>query len=1061
MTALAAFIIIILYLTDFKMKRLFTNHYALLIILGLAVKLAATFIQFGFDTDIICFKSWSEAVFAGGFGKFYTSATFTDYPPGYMYILYVVGAIRAFLDLPYDSTAFTLLVKLPAIIFDIAIGMFIYFAAAKKTKANYAFFLGLAFVLNPAVIVDSSVWGQVDSSYTLFVLASVYFLAESKQLASFLLFTAAVLIKPQALIFTPVFIFSAVDKLLKNHFNKRSVTIFLRDAALSVLLLFLGVLPFAPKFDFTPVIKQYGETLSSYSYATVNAYNFYAFIGANWKPAETPFMFLTFSMWGIIFIDVIVILGFYLLMRNRSKANYFFMAALFNILTFMFSIKMHERYVYPVMALLLMAYVYKREKKFLLLFAGFSMTLFINCVDILNVFSRSSHGDYSVIALSMPFVSLVNLVLTGIAIYTAFSSFKRPSQTPANILDNPVPADHVPADVTPAAFAPTNPDEVPEYVNTSHNFLGIPDAPDPSDKVYELEDNAPLPKMERLDYILLAVVTVIYAIVAFTNLGDTKFPQTLWKPVNGQEAVVDFGEPKMIAHFVFLNGPKNDERLELYTSNDNIDFKFDQEVKCDAVFTWGSVMFNKTTRYVKIVSRSGSLMLLEAGFKGIEREVIPIRAMSGTALELFDEQALIPTDQKDSYMNNMYFDEIYHGRTAFEFLNAMSVYEWTHPPMGKNIIAMGIKLFGMTPFGWRFAGTLFGVFMVPVFYIFAKKMFGKAYWALFATLLFTFDFMHFVQTRLTTIDTYVTIFIMCMFFFMYVYSNMSFYKTRLINTLVPLFLSGLFMGLAVACKWQGVYAASGLAVVFFMTLYRRFVEYRRCEGTSAFPKYTAITLASCVLFFIVIPVLIYVSSYVLYLRAPFSDGLKTILENQTSMFAYHSNLKATHPFSSSWWQWPLDIRPVYLYAKTITTTVRRGFATFGNPFVWWCGLVAFFYSIYAVGNDKANDAAVSRRKDHVFLFIAYAAQMLPWIPITRTTYIYHYFPAVPFLVLMITCFFKDYVYNLGKKGKIITIGYAVAVIVLFAMFYPVLTGIPINVWYVEHILKWLPSWQLI
>ena len=59
----------------------------------------------------------------------------------------------------------------------------------------------------------------------------------------------------------------------------------------------------------------------------------------------------------------------------------------------------------------------------------------------------------------------------------------------------------------------------------------------------------------------------------------------------------------------------------------------------------------------------------------------------------------------------MYFDEIYHGRTGYEMLHRMTAYETTHPPLGKDFIMLGIAIFGMTAFGWRCAGTLFGVML--------------------------------------------------------------------------------------------------------------------------------------------------------------------------------------------------------------------------------------------------------------------------------------------------------------------------------------------------------------
>ena len=50
---------------------------------------------------------------------------------------------------------------------------------------------------------------------------------------------------------------------------------------------------------------------------------------------------------------------------------------------------------------------------------------------------------------------------------------------------------------------------------------------------------------------------------------------------------------------------------------------------------------------------------------------------------LTDEQKTIP--QKISYMNSSYFDEIYFARTAYEYVNGIDTYEWTHPPLGKLI----------------------------------------------------------------------------------------------------------------------------------------------------------------------------------------------------------------------------------------------------------------------------------------------------------------------------------------------------------------------------------------
>ena len=106
----------------------------------------------------------------------------------------------------------------------------------------------------------------------------------------------------------------------------------------------------------------------------------------------------------------------------------------------------------------------------------------------------------------------------------------------------------------------------------------------------------------------------------------------------------------------------------------------------------------------------------------------------------------------------------------------------------------------MTPFGWRFVGTLFGVLMVPLIYIFIKNLFGKRITAVLGTLLFTFDFMHYVQTRIATIDTYGVFFTILMYYFMYRFISNDF-RDRPLKQLVPLALSGISFGLGIASKW--------------------------------------------------------------------------------------------------------------------------------------------------------------------------------------------------------------------------------------------------------------------
>ena len=186
----------------------------------------------------------------------------------------------------------------------------------------------------------------------------------------------------------------------------------------------------------------------------------------------------------------------------------------------------------------------------------------------------------------------------------------------------------------------------------------------------------------------------------------------------------------------------------------------------------------------------------------------------------------------------------------------------------------------MNPFGWRIVGTLFGIAMVPMVYLFARKLSKDTLTASFACVLFAFDFMHFTQTRIATIDVYITFFVILMYYFMYQYSTLSFYDTALKRTLVPLGACGVCMGLGIASKWTGVYAGCGLALIFFAVLYRRYREYvYACSSPSGstngishktirkqFLPRTKRTILFCLVFFVAVPAVIYLLSYI-----PFRD----------------------------------------------------------------------------------------------------------------------------------------------------------------------------------------------
>lgn len=578
-------------------------------------------------------------------------------------------------------------------------------------------------------------------------------------------------------------------------------------------------------------------------------------------------------------------------------------------------------------------------------------------------------------------------------------------------------------------------------------------------------------KFTKTDWIILLIIMLIYSAIALYNLGYHYAPQTAWKASESQNIILDIGETTQIQDVNFFVGEYAYYNLAVSARSSFSDsWTAYRNSEIATVFSWNSAEINESKRYIMFSLSSSKATLKEVVITDTDGNIItPVNADEYP--ELFDEQEMFPA--VTSYRDSTYFDEIYHARTAYEFIHGLTTYENTHPPLGKIFISIGILIFGMNPFGWRIVGTIFGILMIPVIYAFAKKMFEKTWLTTVTCLLFTFDFMHFTQTRIATIDVYVTFFIMLMYYFMYKYISMSFYDTSLKKTLIPLGISGIAMGFGCACKWTGCYAGAGLAIIFFYHLYRRYKEYRFAKTSpdgktngikhshvlDVFKKNTIITLLFCVVFFVIIPGIIYTLSYIPFIS--YSGDLSLIermLENQQNMFSYHSGLKATHAYSSSWYQWPILSRPVLFYAVPVSATISEGISSFGNPAVWWMGIIATSYTLYrliAYSDKKAG-----------FLLISYAAQYLPWILVTRYTFMYHYFPSTPFVALIIG-FSMSYLCempNTNRKKKKVQkacIIYCAFAIGLFVLFYPVLSGMPVSKTFVDTFLKWFDSWTLV
>ena len=1065
---------------SFRLER---RHVLLLALGALFLRLLIAVLSPGYSSDMGCFSSWSSALAENGPGSFYTSGMFADYPPGYLYVLWFLGGVMRLFGIAASSALGSILLRLPAMLCDIGVGLLLYRVIAKHASPTRASAVFLLCALNPLAILVSAAWGQVDSVLALLLVGTFCLLNANKRPLAAFLYGLAVLVKPQALIVGPVFAIAYLLPFFKTKTERpkplRAAGSLLLCAAIALGTIFVGSLPFKGEQSWLYIVERYAETASGYPYGSVNAFNLFGLLGFNWAPQSTYFFGLPLSAWGTIGIvlSLAAVAVFAVCSLKNGTFDYALLGACFLILVFSLGHNMHERYALPAVFLLLLACGRIADKRLKLSFALLSGAVFLNVATVLFC---SFFGIYNLMGeqeLAVRLFSALMLSASAYFVYVCGDICLRGRVVLEPTEDGPaVAAWGLPAC---AASSPARPEpfQTPEKGEKHRRFFG--ERPprvsllDPPERSY--------PKWGLKEKLALLFLTAVYAVVAFVNLGDTNVPQSYWLGTSGSQITVTLKEGAQPVS-LWSYGGISDGSLEIAAETPSGSVSAGTaEVTYDQMFRWNITELTQSAD-TYVLTANGDVWINELVFVDAEGNALPVVSASvatggaadaEAAVPLFDEQALKP--EYPDPQNGMYFDELYHARTALEHLKGLTPYENSHPPLGKILIMAGIALFGMTPFGWRFSGALFGVLMLPVLYALCRRLTKKPKWAFFAAALFACDFMHFTQTRIATIDVFVVLFILLQYYFMLLYTQRSFYRDGLKNTLWPLAMSGVCFGLGAASKWTGIYAGAGLAVIFFLHLYKHLKEYRlaraeadeaRIAATACFPRYALYTLLWCVLFFIAIPVGIYLLSYLPYFLCKESPyDLAGVWEVQKFMFNYHSSLTATHPYESRWYTWPFDVRPIWYFWSDLGAEVSAVYegsilslSCFGNPAVWLPGIAGLIaLAVQRLRRRAPQNAAAS------FLLIGFCAQYLPWVLISRATFIYHYFPSVPFLILALafvlsgSCGKGEGLGEEARWQKVLRVGLPVLSLALFAAFYPLIAGTPTTVAYASA-LKWLPSW---
>jgi dolichyl-phosphate-mannose--protein O-mannosyl transferase len=378
------------------------------------------------------------------------------------------------------------------------------------------------------------------------------------------------------------------------------------------------------------------------------------------------------------------------------------------------------------------------------------------------------------------------------------------------------------------------------------------------------------------------------------------------------------------------------------------------------------------------------------------------------------------------------FDEVYHAKTALEYLNGLPPTEWVHPPTAKLLIAIGVYAFGYHPWAWRLLPVLAGVALAPIFFLFARRVLLTERAAVLATLLLLSDGVYLVQSRTAMTNIFAVLFQVAAALFV---------VRSVLEPRLPVgssLLAGLCLGLALSTRWTSLWAAGFLGLVVLVVRGRRLLSLRE--------------LGLLTTTFAVLPVALYVLSYWPWMLQ--GHSLLEVKDLQVSIWEYHAGLRATHPYFSKWYTWPWLYRPTWYFYEQAGGLVR-GIVAIGNPLLWWSTVPATVVVL----------TSGIRRRDPRRLFAAFGFLFLylPWGISPRTLNYSHYlFEAIPYACLGLASL-MDEAWD-GSLGYVPR-AYLLAVVVLFLFFVPVLTGLPIPSDSFFHRLPgnirpwtWMPTW---
>ncbi len=1080
-----------------------------LLLVGLLVRLFFVSNE-GFKTDINTYVAWALSLSNHGFRAFYSTVGFADYPPGYFYILAIVGRLWHAFYARHDAgyAILRLLVKLPAILADLGVGLLLYAIARRFAGAAVAFGVAAFYLFNPATIYISASWGQVDSISGGLALLAIYALLRSQdpstslragfagsggaQLAwivlAWLSFAYSLLIKPQAAVLLPLLVaFAFVDP------QRRRERIVATAIGIAAALAFAVLItePFHPS---NPVAalgwlwNQYTYGSGVYPYNTVNAFNLWALRGTMWVADNQPILGLPQYAWGVVLVVAALALIVWRYVQDRTSAALLEGCAIAALAFFVLATRMHERYLFN--GLLFTIACIPLARRYFWGAIALSIVLFANLLYSLQYLQAVTGNAPGANAQNL--WGLSTTLFSALAVVTFFvlgyQFLGGAEALPAKPATSPELASEPP--IAAAILPPLR-----------HWF-------DPREGLTAMR--APL------DYAIVAVLGVGNFILSFVGYWwppDKVFDEIYFARA-GEEylqnlRIYENTHPPLTKLLITLSmmlfgGMPHGHGLGGWTG---LNALVGHMSNGDNSYGW---------RFLDVVFGALVVMLLYVFAKRITGSTLfaTITALLLTFDGMHFVQSRIATPE-----GFVVFFATLAVYAFYRFWINSQVGERAHvavPTWGLFAGAGGALLAGLAIASvgralWRFdtASTVLvtlycasGIYLL-VRYVLFVRFFGDgrrelsyaegsyalrdgAGTALFAadggtidsrgkitrgelsqskagTLLYrddplTIEYSRDGSVKYDTPEGSVT----------YADDEIRDRSTAAVenghSSRRWLILFTVALGLLVSSKWYGVMGFGVSFVVLIAVWLQRYLFDLR-PTLWGNPRGFRIDGALATILFVSATVyaLVWVPDLVRHSPDPGEvHNVNDVVYRQYTMYEYHHNLVATHPYSSKWFEWPIDYVPVaYFYQDHRNNpSDEKGcciyeITSMPNPIILWFGL----FCVPFVGVLAWRE----RNKGYALIVITYLLQWLPWIWSPRLIFAYHFYVNIPLICLCNAIFLQRAWLWLRRREDLhwlagVAVGsYVAAAAAGFIYFYPVLAAHPIA-WNAWHQRMWFPTW---